>query len=159
MLPCRCRSLKRKVLGGQRGSDGHDQQPVQADGNMMRRGSQGGGVGVPVFTHRHRPSWSSSYQLALHTNLSITFSGDRGPMGPPGPKGMLLLLLLGHHQSLPDSWEPKYDSGPSAQEHTWLWLLDPGPGRMCLPDRETEAQQGVTKHHHHGAVIGWPLGW
>lgn len=44
---------------------------------------------------------------APYTELSLTFSGDKGPMGSPGPKGMLPLLR--HPHSPPDSWEPRWE--------------------------------------------------
>lgn len=92
---CRCQSLGKKVLGGQRGSsDGHN--------NSLCRltGTQGAGKSewwAGCCLQTKTLPFPGFLAKALYIRLAITLSGDKGLMGPPGPKGMLFLLLLRHH--------------------------------------------------------------
>lgn len=81
-------------------------------------------AGEPVFRHRHCPFSVVSSQ-ASYMKLTITFSGDKGPVGPSGPKGMLLLLLLRYHVVGLTPGDPDVSPAPESEDtdNSSSWTL------------------------------------
>lgn len=153
MSPCRCQSFKKKVLGGQRGSDGYDQQPVQADRHARRRGSQDGGVEVPAFRHRHCSSWSSSPRLFI-LSCPLLFQVTKGLWDHQDLKVCCSYRCSDITRACLTPGNPNVTHAPvfKSTDDSGSWTL--GLGGMCLSDRETEAQRGATKYQHCNTVVG-----